>query len=303
MVFACTALPRRFRRRRLLIVGCGDVGLRLARLSGSRWHLLALTSSPHRYNDLRAHGVTPLSGNLDDPATLQRLRGLAHSVVHLAPPPSQGQTDPRTRHLLQALRGSPSWRQWVYGSTTGVYGNCLGEQFDETRTVAPQTPRARRRVDAERQVREAGRTACLRSHILRIPGIYASGRTGGPRERLLRGVPVLQAPDDGYTNHIHADDLARALMLTLFRGKPQRVIHACDDLDMKTGDYFDMAATLYGLPPPRRISLEQAPAEVSAMTLSFWRESRRLKNHRLKQELRMKLWYPSLAQAIAAGAA
>jgi hypothetical protein len=81
------------------------------------------------------------------------------------------------------------------------------------------------------------------------------------------------------------------------------VIHACDDLDMKTGDYFDMAATLYGLPPPRRISLEQAPAEVSAMTLSFWRESRRLKNHRLKQELRMKLWYPSLAQAIAAGAA
>ena len=303
MVFRFHALPHRFKRPRLLIVGCGDVGLRLVRLLGSRWRILALTSSLDRCQDLRSKGVVPMSGNLDDPGTLRRLHGLAHRVVHLAPPPNQGITDPRTRHLWQALRGSLSWQQWIYGSTTGVYGNCQGEQFDETRPVAPQTSRAQRRVDAEQHIRKAGRTGRLRTHILRIPGIYGSGRTGGPRERLLRGAPVLQAQDDVYTNHIHADDLAKACMLTLFRGKPQRVIHLCDDLEMKTGDYLNLAATLYGLPPPRRISLEQAAVEVSAMTLSFWKESRRLKNHRLKKELRLKLRYPSLAEAISAGAA
>lgn len=292
------SLPRIFKRPRLLIVGCGDVGLRVARLLRDRFRLRALTSSASRCDALRLAGVQPLRGNLDDPGSLRRLAGLSARVLHLAPPPLQGLSDPRTRHLLQALSRSASTQRLVYGSTTGVYGDCQGAQFDETRAVAPQTARAHRRVDAEQQVRGYGRRGhCI--SLLRIPGIYAPDRDGGPRERLLRGAPVLQADEDVYTNHIHADDLARACIRALFQGRPQRVIHVCDDSDMKMGDYFDWAAELLGLPQPPRISRAQAEATLSPMAMSFMSESRRLRNERLKRELRLALRYPTLAYSAA----
>lgn len=296
-----TALPRLFRRPTLLIVGCGDVGMRVAKLLRHRWRLRALTSSPDRLDELRAAGIVPMRGNLDEPATLNRLPGLASRVLHLAPPPTRGRTDPRTTHLLQALRRSATTRHIVYGSTTGVYGDCQGAVFDETRPVAPQTERAHRRVNAERQLRQAGKGIYLRTNTLRIPGIYAADRAGGPRERLMRGTPVLRPEDDVYTNHIHADDLARACVAAMFRGKPQRVVQVCDDTDMKMGDYFDLAAALYGMTTPPRISREQAQAQMSAMTLSFLGESRRLLNHRLKRELRLQLRYPTLETAVRGG--
>lgn len=295
-----TALPRLFRRPTLLIIGCGDVGMRVAKLLRHRWRLRALTSSPDRRAELRAAGIVPLQGNLDEPATLNRLPGLASRVLHLAPPPMRGRTDPRTKHLLQALRRSSATQHIVYGSTTGVYGDCQGALFDETRPVAPQTERAHRRVDAEKQLRQAGKGSQLRTNTLRIPGIYATDREGGPRERLMRGSPVLRPEEDVYTNHIHADDLARACVATMFRGKPQRVVQVCDDTDMKMGDYFELAASLYGLTPPPRISREQAQTQMSAMTLSFLGESRRLLNHRLKRELRLQLRYPTLETAVGA---
>jgi nucleoside-diphosphate-sugar epimerase len=94
---------RRSRRPALLVVGCGDIGLRVLKLLRGRWHLLALTSSAHRIGELRAAGALPLLGDLDDPRTLGRLGGLADVVLHLAPPPGTGEHDTRTRHLLQAL--------------------------------------------------------------------------------------------------------------------------------------------------------------------------------------------------------
>ena len=155
----------------LLIVGCGDVGLRVLALLARRWRVLALTSSPGRCAALRAAGAVPLVGNLDDPASLRRLAGLADAVLHLAPPPAQGRTDPRTRRLLQALALRRPPRCLVYASTSGVYGDCGGEWVAETRPVHPQTDRARRRVDAERQLRAWGRATGVRVSLLRIPGI------------------------------------------------------------------------------------------------------------------------------------
>jgi nucleoside-diphosphate-sugar epimerase len=214
-------------------------------------------------------------------------------VLYLAPPASQGAADARTRHLLAALSRCPP-RQLVYASTTGVYGDCGGARFDETRAVAPATDRARRRVDAEQQLRAFGRRSGCGVTILRVPGIYARDRVGGhPRERLERGTPVLRREDDVYTNHIHADDLARACVLALLRGRPQRVLHACDDSELLMGDYFDLAADLCGLPPPERISRAQAAERMTPMALSFWSESRRLDNRRLKQELGLRLRYPT----------
>ncbi len=290
------------RRPTLLIVGCGDVGLRVLPLVLPGWRVLALTSDAARLEELRARGATPLLGNLDQPATLGRLGGLADAVLHLAPPPLQGATDPRTRALLGALARGGRVQRLVYGSTSGVYGDCDGAFFDETRAVAPATDRARRRVDAEAQLRWFGRRTGARVTVLRIPGIYASNRAGGhPRERLARGTAVLAAEQDVYTNHIHADDLARACVAALYRGRPQRVVHASDDTQSKMGDYFDFAADLCSLPRPPRITREEARQTLSPMLMSFMSESRRLHNQRLKGELRLRLRYPTVAEGLRHG--
>jgi nucleoside-diphosphate-sugar epimerase len=289
------------RRPTLLVVGCGDIGLRVLRLLRGRWRVLALTSSPQRVAELRAAGALPLAGNLDDAATLARIGALADAVLHLAPPPAQGAQDSRTAHLLQALARGARVKRIVYGSTTGVYGDAGGALFDETRPVAPATDRARRRVDAEQRLRAFGREFGVAVTLLRIPGIYAADRPGGhPRERLARGTPVLRAEDDVHTNHIHADDLARACVAALFHGRPQRIVHVCDDTELTMGDYFDLAADLGGLPRPPRISRAEAATRLSTMQLSFMSESRRLLNRRLKAELRLRLRYPTVEEGLRA---
>lgn len=295
------ALPARFRRPRLLIVGCGDVGLRAAAALPRRVRVLALTSNPARLNELRARGIVPLAGNLDRPASLRRLAGLATRVLHLAPPPAEGEGDPRTAALLRVLRLRTPPAALVYGSTSGVYGDCAGARVQETRPLRAATARARRRVDAERHVRFYGRSAGVRSSILRIPGIYAPDREGGtPRARLQRGTPVLRAEDDVYTSHIHADDLARACVAALWRGAPQRIYHASDDTQLKMGDYFDLAAALYGLPRPPRLARQPAQQQLSPTQLSFMSESRRLDNRRMKHELRLHLRYPTVREGLSA---
>ena len=295
-------MPSRFRRQRVLIVGCGDIGLRAAALLPARVRLLALTSSPARVGELRLLGITALVGNLDAPASLARLAGLATRVIHLAPPPSSeptGQLDPRTTALCRVLRRRGLLQAVVYGSTSGVYGDCQGQWVAETRALNPLTPRAHRRVHAEATLRSMGRANGLPVHILRIPGIYATNRDGGtPRARLLRGAPVLVRSDDVYTNHIHADDLARACVAALWRGKPQRVTHVTDDTQLLMGDYFDLAADLYGLPRPPRLTYAEAQRTQPAVQLSFMRESRRMRNSRLKRELRLSLRYPTVAAGL-----
>ncbi|MBV8125001.1 MAG: SDR family oxidoreductase [Burkholderiaceae bacterium] len=289
-------------RSSLLIVGCGDVGLRVLRCLNPNWRVLALTSSPQRLPLLRAAGATPLLGDLDQPASLSRLAGLADRVLILSPPQPQGAQDQRTRHVLAALARRSAPRHIVYASTSGVYGDAGGELVDECRSVAPLTDRARRRVDAERQLRQFGRQHGTCISLLRVPGIYAWNRPGGhPRERLARGTPVLNREDDVFTNHIHADDLARACVLALMRGLPQRAVNVCDDTDMRMGDYFDLAADLCGQARPPRISRLQAQSSLSDVQLSFMSESRRLSNHRLKAELGLRLRYPYVSEGLLAG--
>jgi nucleoside-diphosphate-sugar epimerase len=311
------ATPRRAARAGhrpvLLVVGCGDVGLRVLRLLRADAHaraggvpslrlrVLALTSTPARCAALRAEGAVPLHGNLDEPATLGRLAGLADWVLHLAPPPGQGEDDPRTAALLRALRRGGRVHRIVYASTSGVYGDCGGARFDETRAVRPATDRARRRVDAEALLRWHGRATGTAVTLLRVPGIYALDRPGGdPRERLARGTPLLAPADDVYTNHIHADDLARACVAALFRGRPQRVLHASDDTELTMGDYFDLVADLHGLPRAPRLPRAEARQRLSPVQMSFMGESRRLDNGRLKRELRLVLRHPTVAQGLRA---
>ena len=293
------ALPARFRRPRVLLVGCGDVGLRVAALLGARVQLIALSSSAQRAPLLRSAGLRVLRGDLDRADSLRRLAGLAQRVLHLAPPAAQGSQDRRTRSLVHTLRRGPRPRRLVYGSTSGVYGDCAGAEVAETRRVQPQSARALRRVDAECTLRRYGRDSGVAVQLLRIPGIYAENRANGtPRARLRQGTPVLQAQDDVYTNHIHADDLARACVLALWRGGAQRVYNVCDNSVLKMGDYYDLAADVYGLPRPPRVSRAAMQDSVDALRQSFMQESRRLLNRRMREELGLRLRYPGVRDGL-----
>ncbi|MBK7655663.1 MAG: SDR family oxidoreductase [Betaproteobacteria bacterium] len=293
------SLPARFRRPRVLIAGCGDVGQRAAKLLKTA-RVMALTSSPDKRLALRALGVVPLSGNLDDATSLSRLSGLATHVLHLAPPlASRGVIDLRTQAFLRALRRRAAPQALVYGSTSGVYGDCGGALVNERQPTRPQTARAVLRVDAEKLVNSFGRATGVRTCVLRIPGIYAPDRDGGtPKARLERGTPVLTSSDDVYTNHIHADDLARACVIALWRCKARRTYNVNDNTQLKMGDYFDLAADLYGLPRPPRVSRAEAADQLAPITLSFMSESRRMDNGRLKLDLRLQLRYPTVAQGL-----
>jgi len=288
-----TKHARKLKKPRLLILGCGDVGMRLLPLVRERFRVFAVTSQASRMDELRAAGAVPVVADLDQPASLARLARLADMIVHLAPPPSEGLTDRRSRNLTAIL---PDQATLVYVSTTGVYGDCGGALIDETRSVNPQNPRAKRRVDAEQVLRKWARRSGSRLSILRVPGIYAADRL--PIERLKKGTPALRPEDDVYTNHIHADDLAAMIKTALFRAQPCRVYHAVDDSDMKMADYFDAVADRAGLPRAPRLPREELKAAVSPMLLSFMSESRRLSNTRLKSELGVRLQYPQVHDAL-----
>jgi nucleoside-diphosphate-sugar epimerase len=286
--------------RRLLIVGCGDVGERLIPLVRGRYRLYALTHDPARGAGLRAQGVTPIMGDLDRPQTLKTLAGIAQDIIHLAPPPAQGSSDTRTAHLIAALaknvRGSLP-QHFVYISTSGVYGDCAGAAVAETRPARPRTLRAYRRVDAEQRLRAWGKRSGVAVSILRVPGIYAADRL--PTARLARRTPVLRDEDDAYVNHVHADDLARIVVAALHHGQSGRTYNASDDMPQKMGEYFDLVADRFGLARPRRVTREEATLEIPENLLSFMGESRRLSNRRIKDELRVKLRYPSVREGIA----
>jgi nucleoside-diphosphate-sugar epimerase len=279
---------------RLLIVGCGDVGMRLLPLVRDRFRVFAVTGSAERCAELRAAGAVPIVADLDRPASLARLAQLARFVVHLAPPQSEGEHDRRSRNLAAIL---PDRATLVYISTTGVYGDCGGAWIDETRPVAPRNARATRRVDAEQVLRAWARRSGSRLAILRAPGIYASERL--PLERLRNGTPALAAEEDVFTNHIHADDLARLAAAALFRARPLRIYNAVDDTDLTMGAYFDAVADAFGLPRPPRLPRAELQRQVSPMLLSFMSESRRLRNTRIKAELGMVLRYPDVMAFLA----
>lgn len=281
------------KKHSLLVAGMGDIGRRLA-TQHPLVRMLGMARSAESTMQIRDTGAIPVMSDLDQRKSLARLAGLSPWVLHLAPPPGDSEGDPRTRRLLAALarRGSLP-RRLVYISTSGVYGNCNGERVFEHRPTAAKNARAKRRVDAERQLRRFAARNGIKLCIVRAPGIYAADRL--PLERIQKQTPAVRRDEDSYTNHIHADDLARLVWLALFRGKNNRVYHAVDDSVKKMGDYFDMVADHFGLPRSPRIAREEAQKVLSPALLSFLNESRILDNTRLKKELRAKLKYPDVA--------
>ena len=283
--------------KRLLIIGCGDVALRAIPLLRGHYRLYALIRNPEHCGKLRELGVTPVMGDLDNRTSLARISGLADVALHFAPPQSQATTDTRTHHLLAALSAGTLPKQLIYISTSGVYGDCAGNYVSETTLLNPQSNRAKLRVDAEKQIRAWVKRTGARASILRVPGIYAHDRL--PLDRLRAGSPAITAIEDGYSNHIHADDLARSVVATLRYGKANRVYHTVDEDEMKMGDYFDAVADAFDLPRPPRLPRDEVRQKVSPMMWSFMNESRRMTNMRMKQELKVRLLYPTLDHTLA----
>ena len=277
---------------RVLLIGSGDIALRAASLLRGRARVYGVTRRPEDVPKLRAQGIVPVVADLDDFGALRRLATAPFAVLHCAPPPSDGRDDPRTRRLLAALaRAQIIPQRLVYISTSGVYGDCAGARVGETRARRAQTPRARRRVAAEDRLRAWAARRGVRLTILRAPGIYAETRL--PLDRIRQGTPVLTPEDDVYTNHIHADDLARTAVAAIFRGRPNRAYNVADDAELKMGGWFDAVADAFHLPRPPRVTWDEAEQRIAPLLLSFMSESRRLVNARMKRELRVRLAYPT----------
>jgi nucleoside-diphosphate-sugar epimerase len=268
--------------KQLLVAGYGDIARRALPDLERAFRVERLSRS--------------LGRDLDRPETL-KLDG-AHALLHCAPPPATGDTDTRTANLLAALaKASILPGRIVYVSTSGVYGDCGGERVDEARPVAPRTARAKRRVDAEQRL-----TSWCAEHraalvVLRAPGIYAEDRL--PLASLRERAPVLRAGDDVYTNHIHADDLARAVVRALEDDAPPGVYNIADDSQLRMADWMELVAARHGLPRPPRLARAEIERGVPPERYSFMSESRRLDNTRMKRVLGLRLRYPTVYEGLA----
>ena len=268
--------------KQLLVAGYGDIACR---------------ALPDLERAFRVERLSRRLGrDLDLPETL-KLEG-ADALLHCAPPPASGDTDTRTANLLAALASASILPgRIVYVSTSGVYGDCGGERVDESRPVAPRTARAKRRVDAERRLAAwcAEHRAAL--VVLRAPGIYAEDRL--PLALLRERAPVLRAEDDVYTNHIHADDVARAAVRALEDDAPPGVYNIADDSELRMADWMELVAARHGLPRPPRLARTEIERSASPERYSFMSESRRLDNTRMKRVLGLRLRYPTVYEGLA----
>lgn len=286
-----------FEPQSVLIIGCGDIGRRVA----ARWHdvpVTGLVSSAASAEQLQTTGITPLRANLDYPADLKDLPLKDALVFYFAPPPPTGTTDPRVQHFLAAIDPAHLPGRIVYISTSGVYGDRGGEVVNEDTPPNPQVDRARRRYDAEQQLRRFGQEHGVAVVILRVGGIYGPGRL--PRMRLEDRVPIIHEHLAPSTNRIHSEDLAQICVAAAKRGQADAIYNVSDGTDSNMTEYFNTVADFLKLPRPPTIDWEEAERSLSAGMLSYLKESRRMDNRRMIEELGITLQYPTLEAGLAA---
>jgi nucleoside-diphosphate-sugar epimerase len=283
---------------RITIVGCGDIGRRLALSSLAQGRALSgWVRSDSSVMALREQRIPALKVDLDQPVLgLPSVEG--DELYYLAPPPPEGRQDSRVARLIEGFYEAGQPCRVVYLSTTGVYGDCGGEWVDETRPPAPSADRAWRRLDAEQRWQAWSRESGSELVILRVAGIYGPGKL--PLARLESGRPMVAESDAPITNHIHTLDLVTICQLAMERGVSGEVYNVCDGHPGNMTGYFNAVADFFGLVRPPVISLEEARAQLSPGMLSYLGESRRLSNRKLVEELGVTLRYPTLAEGLPA---
>lgn len=265
-------------RPTILMLGHGYSAAALAaRLGG--WRVIGTTRSPERAAAMRAGGAEPLDWT--DAGAIDRAIGSAQAILASLPPDSAG--DPALQRHGDALAGARA--EWAgYLSTTGVYGDRGGDWVDETGALAPVGERGRRRVEAEAGWARTG----LPVHLFRLAGIYGPGRS--VLDRLRAGTAQRVVRPGQVFSRIHVEDVAAVLSASLAQPAPGRAYNVADDEPAPPADVVAYGAELLGMAPPPEIPFEAA--ELSPMALSFWAESKRVSNRRIRQELGVTLAYP-----------
>lgn len=277
----------------LLSLGHGYSARALAaRLLPRGWQVIGTTRSAGKAEALAAEGVEPLIWPGEDAGpALERATHLLSSVA----PGEAG--DPVLAALGPEIGAAARHLQWVgYLSTTGVYGDHRGGWVDETTPLAPSTGRGMARMAAEAAWRALAGRAGLPLHIFRLAGIYGPGR--GPFEKLRAGTARRIVKPGQVFSRIHVEDIAQALEASIARPDPGAVYNLCDDDPAPPEEVLAHAAALLGLPVPPEVPFEEA--ELSPMAASFYAESKRVRNERIKAGLGIRLRYPDYRSGLAA---
>ncbi|TXH99654.1 MAG: SDR family oxidoreductase [Pseudorhodobacter sp.] len=270
----------------LLSLGHGYTATALAaRLVPLGWSVIGTCRDANRAETLRAAGVEPLLWPADLAPALSRA---THILVSAAP---DAAGDPFLQAAGDALRAARP--EWVgYLSTTAVYGDHQGGWVDEETPVNPQSPRAVQRVLAEGQWLATG----LPVHIFRLAGIYGPGR--GPFEKVRDGTARRIIKPGQVFSRIHVEDIAATLVASIARPNPGAIYNVCDDDPAPPEDVLAYAAHLLGLPDPPAIPYDKA--EMTPMARSFYAESKRVRNDRIKRDLGVQLTYPDYRSGLSA---
>ncbi|RNC71355.1 MAG: SDR family oxidoreductase [Desulfuromonadales bacterium] len=284
---------------RIFIIGCGDIGRRVARLARKQGaEVVALTRSEEKAETLRELGIAAVMGDLDAPDSLAGLPIRGATVFYFAPPPGGGFTDPRVRTFCAAVTPGDEPRKLVYISTSGVYGDCGDAVVTEDTPPNPQTSRGKRRLDAETALTAWGKERGVAVVILRVTGIYGPGRL--PLQHLTCGQPVLFENEAVFTNRIHSEDLARICLAAADRGEGGDIFNVSDGHPGTMTEYFNACADALGFPRPRQVTLEEARKVMSPLMLSYVTESRRMDNRKMLDKLGIELLCPTLAEGLRA---
>jgi nucleoside-diphosphate-sugar epimerase len=279
--------------RTLLSFGHGYSARALAaRLLPEGWRIIGTTRSPEKAAEIAATGVEPLlwPGGPLEPA----LRDATHILVSAGP---DADGDPVLRAAGEAIAAHAKHIDWAgYLSTTGVYGDHGGDWVDEDTPLHPATERGRRRVSAETAWRALAQDTGLPLHIFRLAGIYGPGR--GPFEKVRNGTARRIVKPGQVFSRTHVDDIAQVLAASIARPNPVRAYNVCDDDPAPPQDVIAHAAELLGLPLPPEVPFEEA--DLGPMAASFYAESKKVRNDRIKDELGVKLLYPTYREGLLA---
>jgi nucleoside-diphosphate-sugar epimerase len=291
-----------FRENRVnsaLIIGCGDLGRRVAALLNTQGISVAgLVRSEESREQLANLNISALAGNLDLPEDIQPLPLASTTVFYFAPPPGGGIIDTRARNFCQLVTDKALPEKIVYLSTSGVYGDCGDKIVTESTPPAPGTARGKRRLDAEDAFRSLATTAGIPLVILRVTGIYGEGKL--PYSQLQAGLPVLRDDESCITNRIHIDDLARICIAAAEQGEDGDTFNVSDGNPTTMTHYFNAVADALGLSRPPQVTREEALKVMTPLMLSYFSESRRMDNHKMLDKLGVKLLYPTLEDGLRA---
>jgi len=277
------------RERHLFCFGLGFSGLALAeRLRARGWRVSGTTRSADKARELSARGITTHAFGPEQALEPSAFADASH-VVSAVPPDAAGDLV-LARHGADLERLDPAWVGYL--STTGVYGDRAGGWVDETAPLEPVGERGRRRVAAEAGWRALG----LKLHVFRLAGIYGPGRSA--LDAVRAGTARRIVKPGQWFSRIHVEDLAAVLEASIGRPNPGAVYNVCDDEPAPPQDVIEHACRLLGRAPPPALAFDQA--DLSPMARSFYGESKRVSNARIKRELGVRLRYPDYRAGLAA---